>query len=93
MDGLIFALGGGEGCKCHRRLKLIFRKFSTLFVNSLPQKLLVIWSRKRTSLEIGREFFKLATTFVLKSLIARLRVRAFKYIVIRNYGLCGSNYS
>jgi len=30
---------------------------------------------------------------LLKSLIARLRVRAFKYIVINNYGLCGSNYS
>ena len=30
---------------------------------------------------------------LLKSLIARLRVKAFKYIVICNYGLCGSNYS
>ena len=30
---------------------------------------------------------------LLKSLIARLRVRAFKYIVKNNYGLCGSNYS
>ena len=29
---------------------------------------------------------------LLKSLIARLRERAFKYIVLSNYGLCGSNY-